>query len=61
MIKYTDSAGGHVTTEFNKWSPVNGEALPGQIVRIENGTTIFTFTISDASVGPAVADQTFKP
>ena len=61
MIKYTDSAGVHVTTEFNKWSSLNGEAFPGQIVRIENGTTIFTFTVTGASVGPGVVDQAFKP
>jgi hypothetical protein len=50
---------GIVTTEFNNWAVNNGEAFPGQIVRIENGSTVFTFNINSITVGSQVNDSTF--
>jgi len=49
-----------VTTEFNKWTTINGQSFPGQIVRKENGSPIFTFTVDSAAVGPSVNDNTFS-
>jgi len=49
-----------VTTDFNKWTTINGQSFPGEVVRKENGSPIFTFTVDSAAVGPSVNDNTFS-
>jgi hypothetical protein len=53
------SSGRVVTTEFNKWSASGGQAVPGQIIRKEDGTAVFTFNIAGATFGPAQNDGIF--
>lgn len=48
-----------VTTEFSNWTSTAGQSFPGMITRTENGTTVFTFRISSATVGPTVNDGLF--
>jgi hypothetical protein len=48
-----------VSTEFSNWAGQAGQAFPGQIVRKENGTAVFTLSISKAAVGPLVQDALF--
>ena len=49
-----------VTTEFNNWTTTAHQSFPGQIVRKENGATVFTFNINSATVSPAVTDGIFQ-
>jgi len=49
-----------ITTEFNKWTTINGQSFPGEVVRKENGSPIFTFTVDSAAAGPSVNDNTFS-
>ena len=51
-----------ITTEYSNWTVQNGQAVPGQIVRKEAGSVVFTFKTSAATIGPAVQDGIFtKP
>jgi hypothetical protein len=60
MTRYADGNKKAITTQFNNWTTINGESYPQQIVRLENGTTVFTFNIATATIGPAVADGLFS-
>jgi hypothetical protein len=49
-----------VSTEYNNWTGnTSGDPFPGQIVRRENGSAVFTFTIAAASVGAEAHDGVF--
>lgn len=48
-----------VETQFTNWVSQKGQALPGQIVRTENGTAVFTFKTAQSTVGPVLADGLF--
>jgi hypothetical protein len=54
------SSGILVTTEFNSWTNVNGQSFPGQIVRKEGGTVVFTFGIVNATTSAGQNDATFS-
>jgi hypothetical protein len=59
---YTITKGGTTTvvsTEYSNWSIQNGQAVPGQILRRENGTVVFTFHVTGAAVSAAASAQTF--
>ena len=49
----------NVSTEFSNWIQSGGQAFPGRIVRTENGSTVFSFTVSQASAGTALNDGLF--
>jgi hypothetical protein len=49
----------HVETMYSSWSNVSGQAVPGQIVRRENGAVIFTIAVSGAAISATAADQLF--
>jgi hypothetical protein len=59
MTRYVDTSKVPVVTEFGKWSQINGQAFPGQIVRKENGVVVFTFAIANSSAGPSQNDGIF--
>jgi hypothetical protein len=58
--QYIDSAGVQITTQFNKWSISSGQAYPGEIVRLENGVAVSSFTITGVTIGPAANDGLFS-
>jgi hypothetical protein len=57
--RYVDSAV-IVITQFDAWIQRNGQSFPGKIVRTENGTVVFTFTITSATAGGAQNDGIFS-
>jgi hypothetical protein len=48
-----------VEDQFSAWGAQNGQPYPGQIVRTENGTAVFTFKTAQAAFGPALNDTVF--
>jgi hypothetical protein len=49
-----------LSTEYNNWTrATSGDPFPGQIVRKENGSAVFTFTVTAASVTPQANDGVF--
>jgi hypothetical protein len=48
-----------VETSWTNWTTVNGQAVPGQIVRQENGTTVFTVNVTSGVVSAAAPDNLF--
>jgi hypothetical protein len=48
-----------VVASYSNWQVVQGNAIPGQIVRTENGVTVFTLTITGSSVAPLQNDSLF--
>lgn len=48
-----------VSTEYSGWTKQDGQAVPGQIVRKENGTVVFTFRTNASTLGAAAADGVF--
>jgi hypothetical protein len=58
-VQYETASTPKVSTEFSNWQVQAGQAVPGKIVRQENGKPVFTFTVAAASVGPSAADGLF--
>lgn len=58
-VQYETASAAKVSTEFSNWQVQAGQALPGKIVRQENGKPVFTFTVVGVSVGPSTADGLF--
>jgi hypothetical protein len=58
-VEYALSGSVSVETDYSNWTTTSGQAFPGQIVGHENGSVIFTFTITQAVVGAAASDGTF--
>jgi hypothetical protein len=48
-----------VDTAYSGWSTISGQAVPGQIVRSENGVSVFTILVKSAQVAPTAADSLF--
>jgi hypothetical protein len=48
-------------TQFGNWMGVNGQAVAGNVVRLQNGIQVFQFQAQTAAVSPGVADSTFAP
>jgi len=48
-----------VEDQYSNWTTQNGLPSPGQIVRTENGTAVFTFKAALAAFGPALNDSVF--
>lgn len=46
-------------TSFTGWHLVNGQAVPGQVTRLEGGKQVFSFQVLTAAVAPTAADATF--
>jgi len=54
------SAAVPVVVEFSNWTVVQGNAVPGQIVRRENGVVVFTLSVKAAAIGPHQDDGIFS-
>lgn len=50
-----------IQTQFTGWNQQNKQWFPGQITRLENGLQTLSFTIQQASTGPAIAAASFEP
>ncbi|MGA2434478.1 MAG: hypothetical protein ABSG25_04255 [Bryobacteraceae bacterium] len=48
-------------TQFTNWFQQNGQWLPGQIVRLENGQQVLSFQVQQGSVGAQNPASTFEP
>jgi len=48
-----------ISTEYSGWTLNNGQATPGNIIRLENGALVFTFNVTTAAVSPSANDGTF--
>jgi hypothetical protein len=60
---YSDSHTGApvlVLTEFSGWTSQAGQAVPGRIVRKENGVAAFALNVTAATVGPPANDGVFN-
>jgi hypothetical protein len=49
-----------VEVRLNNWREVQGQKLPGEIVRLENDAPVLTFTITSTGIGPRTADGIFN-
>jgi hypothetical protein len=49
----------HVQTEYSNWTTSQGNAIPGQVLRRENGIVVFTLTIHSAVVSQQLKDGVF--
>jgi hypothetical protein len=49
-----------VEVRLNNWHEVQEQKLPGEIVRLENGTPVLTFTITSTGIGSRAADGIFS-
>lgn len=61
-VKYNITRAGEtlsVETVWGNWTKVNGQAVPGLIVRLENGKTVFTVNVSSGITSPAASDGLF--
>lgn len=47
-----DSARTEVEVQLGNWRRGDGQAVPGHIVRLENGQAVFTVTVASATIGP---------
>lgn len=57
---YVLPGGVRVSTEYTNWTrSASDDPFPGQIVRKENGSAIFTFTVTSAAVAPEAHDGVF--
>ena len=52
-------AGVQVETEFANWRDVNGEKIPGQVIRRESGRVVLRLTVDSADVGGKSPDAQF--
>ncbi len=50
----------NIQTVLSDYSQAQGDALPGRIDRVVNGTAAFTFVRNSAALLPAAADNAFK-
>jgi hypothetical protein len=50
----------HVQTGITGWSTVSGQAIPGQIVRSENGAVVWTIQIASGQVSATANDGLFS-
>lgn len=57
--RYNSSPTVITTTEFAQWTKVNGQFFPGQIVRKENDSVVFTLNVSSVSTSVAASDGAF--
>lgn len=48
-----------VEIRLKNWVEVQGQKLPGEIVRLENNTPVLTLTITSTGIGPRAADEIF--
>jgi len=48
-----------VDTAYSGWSKAAGQAVPGQIIRSENGVQAFTIVVNSAQIAPAANDALF--
>jgi len=61
-VLYTIQRGGQgvaVETDWSGWSNSGGNAIPGQIVRLENGTPVATINIANGQVTASANDGIF--
>ena len=59
-VRYEDkNAKTKIEVQFSAWQKVNGQLLPGQISRWEDGVIVTSLTISSATVGAKAADGIF--
>jgi hypothetical protein len=61
-VKYQIQRDGPATiveVRLNKWQEVQGQKLPGEIVRLENDTPVLTLNINSAGVSARAADGLF--
>jgi hypothetical protein len=61
-VKYQvrrDDLATEVEVRLNNWHEVQGQKLPGEIVRLENNMLVLTFTITSTSIGSRAADGIF--
>jgi hypothetical protein len=49
-----------VQTEWSDWHRVNGQAVPGRVVRLENGAEVWNFAENQAAIGAAQAVTAFQ-
>lgn len=55
----TQPGGPMVQMVVDSWMKVGSNQVPQVFRRLENGSEVAHFTVSSATIGPAVADQTF--
>jgi hypothetical protein len=61
-VRYLVRRGGAdlaVENQYSGWAAQAGQQYPGQIVRTENGTAVFTFRTTQAAFGQALNDSVF--
>lgn len=58
-LKHSDGSSAAVRIIRSNWTNVGGQFIPGDITRVENGKTLFTFTMSAVALSPAVQDGKF--
>jgi hypothetical protein len=62
LVRYTIESGGltvKVEVRLSAWSQVEGQMIPGQVVRSEDGKVVASFSVTSASVGPQLSDGIF--
>jgi hypothetical protein len=60
--RYAIQRGGQrveVQTVYSGWTKTNGQSLPGQVERLENGVSVFTFTVTGGQLSVGTQDATF--
>jgi hypothetical protein len=50
-----------ITTRFNNWVKVDGQAVPSAISRMQDGKQVFTFEIQNVQIAGKQEDDLFKP
>jgi hypothetical protein len=50
-----------IEVQITGWQRVNGQYLPGKIVRLEKGAPVVSFKITSAAIGPMADDGIFRP
>jgi hypothetical protein len=59
-VLYVESSGTRVETRYTGWTTVNGQAVPGNITRRENGVVVFSLQVQSVTFVPFAADSTFS-
>jgi hypothetical protein len=50
-----------VETHFGNWQTINGQAIPGGVVRLRNGSQVFSLQAQSIAISASAADGLFGP
>lgn len=54
-----EGGGASVVVRVSDWQDVDGQRVPGRVVRLENGEAVFDLRVTGAAFAPRAADATF--